>query len=241
MSNYKLDFTGEQVNELLHKVSKIGDGASSWNDLADKPFEETTVTLVDNQTIAISDGQGFISEVAIIEDGGVYTVIYNDVEYADLQTRTIDFGDGAFVYVIGNVDFVDGGDNGIPFMIMSADGYTAVQDMTGSESCTVTIVQSEITKIPAKFLENDLFVVEITFNEDESFSANKTYNEIISAINSGKNIFLNGGANGALQAWSNTGITFAAIEAAGSDTFRIDVWNITCENEISHVTKGITS
>ena len=44
MGNYTLKYTGEEVDELLTQVSRGGGGGvSSWNDLTDKPFGETTV------------------------------------------------------------------------------------------------------------------------------------------------------------------------------------------------------
>lgn len=116
-------------------------------------FGETTVTLVDNQTVTFtSDGEGEL-EGFTIEENGVYTVIYNGTEYADLVASAIDGGDGV-AYGIGNVEAFDGNDNGIPFILISMGGITAVIDVAaGSESCTITITDSRIKHLDNKFLE----------------------------------------------------------------------------------------
>ena len=227
MANFTLDYTGEEVNGLLNKI--------------DTAFGEEMVTLIDNQTVTLDGGEGFISETSIVEDGGIYTVIYNGVEYADLRTKAIDFGDGLIMYVLGNGDILEGGDNGMPFIIMSADGMTMVMDTAGGESCTVTVIKSEITKIPAKYFDSNLFIVDIAWVEDsDSYSANKTYNEIITAINSGKNVFVRGIYDGVLQSWNDSEIVFSSV-MANSNNIVVSTHKINTDNEVEHNEKIINA
>ena len=147
-------------------------------------FGETTVTLIDNQTVTLnSDGEGMI-EKSVIEENGVYTVIYNGIEYADLVASTINMGD-VVAYGIGNLAVMEGNDNGIPFILVSANGITKVVDIAYGESCTITIIGSKIAKISEKYLPASNMIVTFATTDATNFTSDKTYEEIYNAVQSG--------------------------------------------------------
>lgn len=206
-----------------------GGGVSSWNDLTDKPFGETAITVLEDEVVELADGQGVIENVTIAENC-VYTIAHNGVEYADLSVEVIDI-DGTIMYAVGNVDFFKGGDNGIPFLVVTMDGMTMVRDLTGSESCTLTIIQSEVTKIPQKYFDGNLYLVNLINADDGAVTVKQTFNEIFSACNSGKNVFVDYIGMYPLQSWDSAEIEFRRT-GFNSNGVVFDGVTITCENEV---------
>lgn len=115
-------------------------------------FGETTTTLVDNQTFALDEGMTTLEGVTI-EENGTYTVIYNGVEYANLQASSATMED-VTAYFVGNTGLAGGDDNGIPFAVGTVPQQgTILVDVANSESCTVTITGGGIRHLDNKFLE----------------------------------------------------------------------------------------
>lgn len=115
------------------------------------PFGETTVTLIDNQTIPLDEGMSTLNGFTL-EKNGVYTVIYNGTEYADLATNAVE-AEGGTAYFIGNASLAGGEDNGLPFIILTQSGITMIADAAMGESCTITIIGNTIEQIDGKYLE----------------------------------------------------------------------------------------
>ena len=115
-------------------------------------FGKITTTLVDNQTFALDEGMTTLEGVTI-EKNGTYTVIYNGVEYANLQASSATIED-VTAYFVGNTALVGGDDNGMPFAVVTIlQEGTILIDVANSESCTVTITGGGIRHLDNKFLE----------------------------------------------------------------------------------------
>lgn len=115
-------------------------------------FGEATVTLVDNQTVAFDNGEGLV-EGFTVEANEVYTVIYNGVEYKNIMSIGVETPEG-IIPALGNVAIMGvGEDNGLPFAMVSVNGMTMIDDISGNESCTITIIGVSINYLDNKFLE----------------------------------------------------------------------------------------
>lgn len=104
----------------------IGGGASSWNDLTDKPFytEYGEVEIFPETTLSFSENDGVYMSASDItmglEIGKTYTVNWNGVAYNCVATNDLDiFGAGT---KLGNDGIFGGTDIGEPFLLFDLSG-----------------------------------------------------------------------------------------------------------------------
>lgn len=128
-----------------------GGGVTSWDDLQDRPFYETTVTLIDNQTFTLDPEQELfvLSESQLIEVGKTYDVVYNGVEYKGLVCFAVQG-----VPFIGNYGAIaDVEDTGEPFAIAyEPGGGTALIPLDGSTEITLTLTFKTVKPLDIKYV-----------------------------------------------------------------------------------------
>lgn len=138
---------------ILKQLIKGISGASSWNDLTDKPFGEEVGVILPETELTINEEYGFflIPEVLPLEVGKVYTVIFNGEKY-ECEYLCVE-ENGEPMYIVGNGALFGGAgaDTGEPFGIALAEGIMALfaGDLL---SCTIAISGETIVPIPEKYL-----------------------------------------------------------------------------------------
>ena len=182
-----------------YPVTSIGGGASSWNDLEDKPFEATInlVDVVPNQSVE-EQGWDAVEHDSDIIVGRIYYVYLNGKEYI-CTPRLANIMDGN-EYILGNPHFysgyfdgayVENENTGEPFAFNFSQSYLQWSDDLG-ETVTfqVAIEQETVKQIDAKFVKGATFTVNVTgtYNEEDGYTqyqADKTAEEICNAYKSG--------------------------------------------------------
>ena len=153
-----------RMEKFLKQYGGGSGGVTSWNDLTDKPFGETTTVkevLAEYQP-PFSPGSGddafgtfYIMNPFEIVPGEKYIVSWNGVEY--LSTAAEIRG----VQVLGNLSDLGMEDTGEPFVIQmqggqpDAIGYAVIVPYDGSTTLTISIRQEVTTvqKISGKYVE----------------------------------------------------------------------------------------
>lgn len=182
MANYKLSFTGKEVDEKLKTM------VTSWNDLEDKPFYSSYVTgediiLNETQMDGFSVMQDTIYAVQDpfsinLTEGTSYKVLWDNVEYTCAFTNDSQTG----MSYLGNYNYVNmqsGGD--IPFCIVFSNGHIFVATESTESSHTIQILSLEtvtkevIVKIDEKYIPN------ISWNklEDKPFYEDVKYGKVL--------------------------------------------------------------
>lgn len=173
-----------------------GGGASSWNDLTDKPFyteygdffPETELTGIED------DGFMYPNAVEGIEIGKTYTVTYNGVEY-ECVAESFE-SDGVSVIVLGNGSMLGLTETSDPFIInivppeyiASMGAGLVAMPLDGSTSVTLSISGDGAICHPIETKYIEKMNVTITRNntgtayEQATYSCNKTYAEVYEAI-----------------------------------------------------------
>ncbi len=140
---------------LMQKMAKTSGGATSWNDLTDKPFyEEVQVgTIIENQTVEIVDGYASIYGAnAVIEVGKTYTIVFDGETY-ECIAWVLDM-DGMSVISIGNGELggVDGIGEDVPFVICTVGTSAEIYATDGTHTVEVTGMAAMVHAIDSKFL-----------------------------------------------------------------------------------------
>lgn len=153
------------------KALELGGGASSWNDLTDKPFGEEVVRLVDNvivTTVGDVSSTAFWNETEgdpidiIIEGGATYMVTLDGVSYKCVAIPISSSGDGSIKYFIGSLYFFSDGqssrydDEGKPFSY--SDGWFSTST---AGSHTVSIDKVVTQPVNADYLPSADVVIEV--------------------------------------------------------------------------------
>lgn len=154
--NETIEITEEKFSEYVeagHFIMGVGGGsggASSWNDLTDKPFgdelveilPETEVEFVYDDAEAIWVGEFQAKKVVGNENN--YIVVYNGVEYRGTSAHGC----------MGNTAISGGEDNGMPFFIMPIDenGGHLIISLDELPKTTVSIKEFVSTPIPSKYM-----------------------------------------------------------------------------------------
>lgn len=168
-------------------------------------WEEKIVLLPETQVAQTADDS---SEFPLTtpfsqfpQDGEAYTVNWNGVEYSGVVMAWE--MNGIPMAVLGNTAMagVDGAvDNGHPYVIvaippeyseMMGGAYGAVMPFDGSTSATISVTSSEVHKIPDKFIEPEIMIVECTSDPAHDFTTlrpDKTYEQVETAFNAGKHV-----------------------------------------------------
>lgn len=220
----------------VHKLdSKFYDGgASSWNDLNDRPFYETVtaagynfeIDLDDPNYVSgyfdIGDGEDVPAKFYRVGDpltaaqllGAMGTVNANgENNYHVIESNYIeeitDNGDTVGLFVAGDMPYclvinnanttidIDATNDrpfGLSGTFASAGTYLYWIDLStmgeGASAYAVSLVkepEATITPLPDKYYKAPL-IVEITGSNQTGYESNKTFNEIVAAVQAGRNI-----------------------------------------------------
>ena len=156
---YTKEETDARINELLEANSGSGGGASSWNDLKDKPFgEEVTECYIIPETSLRFEDETSCFEVQLdgmLVDGETYIVVINGTEY-QCEARYFEDWDSI---LLGNGEWM-GADNigsDAPFSIESYDDGYVYLYMTSPGEFVVSIFGKKRTvyKLDAEYLPDD--------------------------------------------------------------------------------------
>jgi hypothetical protein len=157
----------------MEKLLKQYGGASSWNDLTDKPFGEERVEYRDIQLVS---GNGSIGTDFAFAPGENYTIIWNGTEY-NCTAYAVEALGG--LGAVGNSRILGGEDNGMPFLLLAGNGGMLADAMKAD--AIVTIIGKEVIrlqekfmpntvplmvegKVPASKVESDIFVVDFPYD-----------------------------------------------------------------------------
>ena len=127
---------GTGMRDPNKKELGTGGGASSWNDLTDKPFEENHAGegyLIPPTQLSFRPASSSFNAYTPLKSPVVgnrtYTISYNGIEY---ECAAIDVTEmiGMPMCLLGNYGYMLGGDDtGEPFIIMVSDDETAIAEM----------------------------------------------------------------------------------------------------------------
>ena len=178
-----------------------GDGNAKWQDRLAYETDPIIAEVFPEQTVAFSlinsVYMASTSQQHVFVVGNPYTVKWDGTEY---ECVCSEFSRMAY---IGNLSILTGTDDtGEPFFIF-AHGTLFFYTANTSPEHTVSIYEKsvEIKKIPDKFVEKDVFVVNATTTYPSTLieSADKTYSEILSAARQNKRCILIIDASGATR------------------------------------------
>jgi hypothetical protein len=172
-----------------------GGGASSWNDLKDKPFysETETITVLERQTFDgfVPDGGGYILQpdeqfmpiyehlVTSLRPGDELTVFWDGVEY---NCPVYDYG-------FGNFKAMGLEDTGEPFVFICREFLLFYSYTEGtSHEVGITTTRETVHKLDGKYHPAPL-TVRIANNGAGDWGADKTVGEIYSAWKNGQTIY----------------------------------------------------
>lgn len=147
----------EMFLQRIAENGGTGGGASSWNDLTDRPFYSEPGEVLPETTVEIDPEMGMaaLPDMAI-HAGDECTIKYNGTEYV---CKCVDMGDGALA--LGNWGVLDEEnpvDTGEPFVLAKAnDGngtlVWCVVPLDGSASVTLAVDGQIVKKIENKYLD----------------------------------------------------------------------------------------
>jgi hypothetical protein len=207
----EVDVICVEGGELKRKPGASLGGASSWNDLTDKPFgNETRINVLPETTLTFDSG----SESGIEEPlpasaiiGEMHIVNWNGTDYRCIA-QPFDMG-GMPVAVLGDLGAVSGGaSTGEPFVFMQPSPeaaamlgfYAAIVALDGSTEANMSIVCLKVDKIPENLLPfgDSKFLIKATGNigDEENWTADKSFMEAYSAASAGKMVMLHVGNAG---------------------------------------------
>lgn len=146
--------TGVSLEEIKKSIS--------WDDLTDRPFYAeppvtTTTVLLPESTIEFEEGYYEAEMLLTFTENTEYTVTWDGVEYTSVSKHGT--MDGINYIIFGNTVFMDGEDNGRPFMIVYTTDYNifsidTMDGVTASHTFSITKVTTtqEIHKLDDKYI-----------------------------------------------------------------------------------------
>lgn len=146
-----------RMEKFLKQYGGGSGGVTSWNDLTDKPFGETTTVkevLAECQPEMGDEGAFVIDSGApVLTAGETYIVDWNGTEYACAVQDLSAMQPGMFL--LGNGANFGFAGNGEPFAIMGGGGTLQMMPLDGSTTLTISIRQevTEVKKISGKYVE----------------------------------------------------------------------------------------
>lgn len=169
-----------------------GEGNAKWTDRLAYETDPIIAEVFPEQTVAFSlNNSVYMASTSQKHDlavGNQYTVKWDGTEYECVCSEF-----NGMTY-IGNLSILAGiDDTGEPFFIFDSGTLFFATSNTSSEHTVYISTKSvEIKKIPDKFVEKDVFVVNATtaYPSTEIKSADKTYSEILSAARQNKRCIL---------------------------------------------------
>lgn len=144
-----------------HTIAKIDEitieGATSWNDLEDRPFYEDENIKILPETEMVFDTDGFVASASIdFKENETYTVSYNGVEYT--TTTSLQSYGGIMGVAFGNLAVLGGNDTGEPFLLGYLDSMSMMLliPLDSPSEVRISITKPfDIKKLDNKFLNLD--------------------------------------------------------------------------------------
>lgn len=169
-----------------------GEGNVKWEDRLAYETDPIIAEVFPEQTVAFSlHNNAYMASTSQKHDlvlGNQYTVKWDGTEYECVCSEF-----SGMTY-IGNLSILAGiDDTGEPFFIFASGTlYFSTANTSPEHTVSISTKSVEIKKIPDKFLEKDVFVVNATttYPSTEIKSADKTYSEILSAARQNKRCIL---------------------------------------------------
>ena len=173
-----------------------GNGGVKWEDRLAYEGSRLVVDLASmGQAVKVADEVPSWASL----DASIKVWISNGYSRTDIPEDYFDLGNGSFLTVgvffiaVDNTEFNSFvfPEKGVYFMLTSDGGY--VSGISSADSDTPEITWdgnlSEIKKIDKKFIQNDFFF-RVTFKrgEDGNLTADKTFEEVFNAYESGENV-----------------------------------------------------
>lgn len=179
-------------------------GASSWNDLTDKPFGESeNAVLLPPTQFAFDSTFGLFAVVGYIDFvlGKTYTVKWNGVDYK--TTAVAGTFNGENLVMLGNPAALGGTNNNLPFAVACLMGSIGAIPFDGSTAVNVGISGYALTKIEEKFLPDVSTTLCVTFTKigNNEYTTDTTADEIKKAFNAGQVIFARSKLSDATGEW----------------------------------------
>jgi hypothetical protein len=157
MTEYKLSYTAQEIDEKLGKIGEPIDPKS----IKDMYYDERTlvdVLLETELTYTPDNGEFEITAPFILTENEEYAVIWNGEEYV---STAHDVGNGGIA--VGNIaNMMGSGDTGEPFVlvydamgVLNEGTYGVAYSMRGETNAVVSIKQinGEINRIPTKYIQ----------------------------------------------------------------------------------------
>lgn len=239
-----------------------GSGASSWNDLTDRPFEEVTAEgyILSEKTWEINADVGG----AIITDkpagsmipGKTYAVTYNGTTYNCVAQDA-----GSEGIALGNMGAMTGGEStGEPFIALgfALEGstnigylyYAVVVPLDGSEMVSFA-VYGEITtikKLDEKFLPEmpkNVYYIDVGVENGGYVVASGTFAEVMAAYKAGQPVMMRStgvlfGGGVLCSVPASNAVCFVGIGSVGTDTIRIFSATLMDDNTVQVMMGTIT-
>ena len=140
----------EPITRMEQFLKEYG-GASSWNDLTDKPFgEEEIIVLPETELTFADDAPAMFTPLASVDGSGVYDVTFDGVVY---ECTPISAGTALF---LGNGVVAGLDDSGEPFAIMIGEENGSVMGMcislAGNITANVSIKGVSVVRIDPKYI-----------------------------------------------------------------------------------------
>ena len=165
-----------------------GTGNAKWEDRLAYETDPIIAEVFPEQTVAVSlNNSVYMASTSQKHDlvlGNQYTVKWDGTEYECVCSEF-----RGMTY-IGNLSILAGiDDTGEPFFIFTSGTlFFSTANTSPEHTVSISTKSVEIKKIPDKFLEKDVFVVNATttYPSTEIKSADKTYSEILSAARQNK-------------------------------------------------------
>ena len=183
----------EPITRMEMFLKNFGGGASSWNDLKDKPFyaevatiehiSGVTVTTVQVTDPTLSFAYAELPSFEMVE-GNTYSVTFDGERYSNVAAK-----DNSSI-VFGNFGIVNGNDTGEPFFVEYHDGdvtlYTAE---AGTHTISVSGTAETVQTIAPKFMPKP----NIVYNNNWQASLNSK--QIFSELLNGRTVYFCVGAS----------------------------------------------
>lgn len=141
-------------------------GATSWNDLTDKPFGKELAEVVHEENVwEVLEPKGYyFLTIPKLIAGKEYTVVWNGVEYVRTAKEAFTETDEKAV-VLGNVAashegfiYFPGEDTGEPFLVFTKNGDSYANSMdVGEVSFVIKTVEEVVTPIADEFIPDTVF------------------------------------------------------------------------------------